>query len=123
LLSTILHSYLLKLYLLMTIKFDLQLISLMIGNNDFCSEMCWIPSPWSILERHKTDLLQVLRTLRDNLPRTFVALIPPPHLKNLIDSLGRSSFNCYLTTNIFCSCMFGLTFQRFKPIYYDIIRR
>jgi len=52
----------------MTIKFDLQLISLMIENNDFCSEMCWIPSAWSILERHKADLLQVFQTLRDNLP-------------------------------------------------------
>jgi len=94
---------------LITIKFDLQLISLMIGSNDFCVEMCWIPSPWSILESHKADLLQVLRTLRDNLPRTFVALIPPPHLKSLVDSRkGRSSFSCFVTTNFECSCLFGL---------------
>ncbi|XP_077262344.1 phospholipase B1, membrane-associated isoform X2 [Temnothorax americanus] len=101
-----------------------KFISLMIGSNDFCTEICWIPSPWSILETHKTDLLQALRTLRDNLPRTFVALIPPPHLKALVKTReGRPSLNCFLTTEVECSCMFGLTFQRFRSMYYDIMRQ
>ncbi|XP_018359808.1 PREDICTED: phospholipase B1, membrane-associated-like isoform X1 [Trachymyrmex cornetzi] len=99
-----------------------KLISLMIGANDFCNEICWTSSPWSILENHKVDLLQVLRILRDNLPRTFVALIPPPHLKNLVDTRkGRPSFKCFVTTDIECSCMFGLAFQRYKSMYYDIM--
>ncbi|KAG5328800.1 PLB1 Phospholipase, partial [Acromyrmex heyeri] len=101
-----------------------KLISLMIGANDFCNEMCWISSPWSILENHKVDLLQVLRILRDNLPRTFVALIPPPHLKNLVDTRkGRPSFQCFVTTDVECSCLFGLRFQRYKSMYYDIMRQ
>lgn len=96
----------------------------MIGDNDFCTELCWVPSPWSTLERHKTDLLQVLRTLRDNLPRTFVALIPPPNLKALVDSRkGRPLLNCFLTTDFECSCMFGLVFRRFRPMYYEIMQR
>ncbi|TGZ38865.1 phospholipase B1, membrane-associated-like [Temnothorax longispinosus] len=101
-----------------------KFISLMIGSNDFCSELCWIPSPWSILETHKTDLLQALRTLRDNLPRTFVALIPPPHLKTLVKTReGRPSLNCFITTDVECSCMFGLAFRRFRSMYYDIMRQ
>ncbi|XP_071636930.1 phospholipase B1, membrane-associated-like isoform X1 [Temnothorax longispinosus] len=109
-------------------RIDLQkhwkFISLMIGCNDFCSEMCWIPSPWSVLETHKTDLLQALRTLRDNLPRTFVALLPPPHLKAIVETRERRpSLNCFLAPKVLCSCMFGLTFQRFRSTYYDIMRQ
>ncbi|XP_011637054.1 phospholipase B1, membrane-associated-like [Pogonomyrmex barbatus] len=109
-------------------RIDLQkhwkFISIMIGANDFCTEICWVSSPWSILEKHKADLLQVLRTLRDNLPRTFVALIQPPNLKALVDTRkGRSSFNCFIMTDFECSCLFGLSFRRFRPMYYDIMRR
>ncbi|XP_011161176.1 phospholipase B1, membrane-associated [Solenopsis invicta] len=100
-----------------------KFISLMIGANDFCNEICWTSSPWSILKDHKVELLQVLRTLRDNLPRTFVALIPPPHLKALVDSRrkARSSFTCFLTTDFECPCLFGLSFRRFRSMYYNII--
>ncbi|XP_025992478.2 phospholipase B1, membrane-associated isoform X1 [Solenopsis invicta] len=107
-------------------RIDLQkhwkFVSLMIGSNDFCSKICWVSSPWSTLETHKTDLLKVLRTLRDNLPRTFVALILPPHLKALVDTRkGRSTFTCFVTTDIECSCLFGSSFRRFKPLYYNIM--
>ncbi|XP_071637871.1 phospholipase B1, membrane-associated-like [Temnothorax longispinosus] len=109
-------------------RIDLQkhwkFISLMIGSNDFCSKICWIPSPWSVLETHKTDLLQALRTLRDNLPRTFVALLPPPHLKAMVEIREeKPSLNCFLGTKFVCSCMFGLTSWRFRSMYYDIIQQ
>ncbi|XP_012219356.1 phospholipase B1, membrane-associated [Linepithema humile] len=109
-------------------RIDLQkhwkFISLMIGSNDFCTELCWVPSPWSVLEKHKADLLQVLRTLRDNLPRTFVALIPPPHLKALLKAAkDRRSLSCFLTTDLECSCLFGLAFQKSIPLYYEIMTR
>ncbi|XP_014485906.1 PREDICTED: phospholipase B1, membrane-associated-like isoform X2 [Dinoponera quadriceps] len=101
-----------------------KLISLMIGDNDFCTNICWDSSPWSLLDKHKADLLQALTTLRDNLPRTLVSLIPPPHLKVLIDSRkGRPSFTCDLATDFECSCMFGLRYQSFLPEYYKIMRR
>ncbi|XP_011882065.1 PREDICTED: phospholipase B1, membrane-associated-like isoform X2 [Vollenhovia emeryi] len=100
-----------------------KFISLMIGSNDFCNELCW-DSSRSVLESHKADLLQTLRTLRDNLPRTFVALILPPHLKALVDSRnGRPSFQCFLTTDFECSCLFGLVYRRSRAMYYDIIRQ
>ncbi|XP_039304267.1 phospholipase B1, membrane-associated isoform X3 [Solenopsis invicta] len=106
----------------LTLPNILKFVSLMIGSNDFCSKICWVSSPWSTLETHKTDLLKVLRTLRDNLPRTFVALILPPHLKALVDTRkGRSTFTCFVTTDIECSCLFGSSFRRFKPLYYNIM--
>ncbi|XP_014478847.1 PREDICTED: phospholipase B1, membrane-associated-like isoform X2 [Dinoponera quadriceps] len=101
-----------------------KLISIMIGVNDFCTNICWNSSPSSILDKHKADLIQVLTTLRENLPRTLISLIPPQHMKTLVVSRkGRPSFTCDLMTNIECSCMFGLKYQSFIPKYYNIMRR
>lgn len=49
----------------------------MVGDNDFCSEMCYYKDPEVVLEKHKRDLLSVLRILKVNLPRTIVNIIPP----------------------------------------------
>lgn len=57
------------------------MITFMIGDNDFCSEMCYSDLE-STLKRHKDDLRTVLRLLRDNLPRTIVNVIPPPRKYN-----------------------------------------
>ncbi|XP_076482060.1 phospholipase B1, membrane-associated-like [Bombus vancouverensis nearcticus] len=100
-----------------------KLISLMIGSNDFCINTC-ATSPWSMLNDHKIDLIHTLRILRDNLPRTFVALIPPPHLKELVAAhKGRESLRCYVSSMIECSCMFALQFRDQRPEYYELIER
>ncbi|XP_068986794.1 phospholipase B1, membrane-associated-like isoform X1 [Bombus flavifrons] len=100
-----------------------KLISLMIGSNDFCINTC-ATSPWTMLNDHKIDLIHTLRILRDNLPRTFVALIPPPHLKELVAAhQGKESFLCYLSSMIECSCLFALQFRDHRPEYYKIIER
>lgn len=102
----------------------MQLISIFIGHNDFCSEICAVPSPWSIVENHKIELVKTLRILRDNLPRTFIAIQLPPHLKELVASRkGRNSLKCYVTTLIECSCLFALQFQDRRQEYYKVIRR
>lgn len=50
----------------------------MIGDNDFCSDMCYNDPPEKILENHEKELVTVLRLIRDNLPRTFFSLIITP---------------------------------------------
>lgn len=55
-----------------------QLITLMIGDNDFCSDICYRSDLRAVLRDHREDLMEALRILRDNLPRTIVNLIPPP---------------------------------------------
>ncbi|XP_076248166.1 phospholipase B1, membrane-associated [Calliopsis andreniformis] len=106
------------------IKKHWKLVSMMIGSNDFCNDMCSRPSPWSILEDHRLDLVKTLRILRDNLPRTFVSLHVPPHLETLVDTRkGRSSLQCYMTTIVECFCLFALQFQERLLEYYEIIRR
>lgn len=67
------------------------MITVFIGHNDFCSVNCYKNgfNPKKILKEHKEDMLEILRILRDNLPRTLVNIIPPfrkftPSLSTLI---------------------------------------
>ncbi|XP_008210181.2 phospholipase B1, membrane-associated [Nasonia vitripennis] len=102
------------------VKKHWKMITLMIGANDFCTEMCYLPEASMTLSNHKNDLLQVLRLLRDELPRTFVSIVPPPHLQQLVEITGRSSL-CELTVNFECSCLFGLVYRSQRQKYYDIM--
>lgn len=94
----------------------------MIGANDFCSEMCYLPSPWSIVKNHREDLLETLRIIRDNLPRTLVNIIPPPHLKTLFDIKNKPPI-CEITNSFSCPCIFGLRWRNQHDVFYKIMTR
>ncbi|XP_026669920.1 phospholipase B1, membrane-associated-like isoform X2 [Ceratina calcarata] len=104
------------------LKHHWKLITLFIGNNDICSVMCSLPSPRSIVEMHKKNLIKTLRILRNNLPRTFVAIQSMPHLEivNEIEE-GRLSLLIYLIKNVYCSCLFGEQYKDQRPEFYDMI--
>lgn len=55
-----------------------KMITLMIGGNDFCAEICYMATPEKILEYHEKNIVSALRTFRDYLPRTFVNLAASP---------------------------------------------
>lgn len=55
-----------------------KLVTILIGPNDFCLDFCYQKNPERSVMKHKQELLQTLRTLRDHLPRTFVNLVTPP---------------------------------------------
>lgn len=50
----------------------------MVGDNDFCSDMCYTNPPEKVLKTHEQELVTVLRLIRDSLPRTFFNLIITP---------------------------------------------
>lgn len=50
----------------------------MIGGNDFCIDICYKNNTEQILNDHRKDLIEILRLLRDHLPRTIVNIVPPP---------------------------------------------
>lgn len=103
------------------IKKHWKFISLLIGANDFCTNICTVP-PWSILEEHRIDLINTFRILRDNLPRTLVSLVIVPHLKEfVVTRKGRNSLKCYMMTTFECSCLFALQFRDQREEYYEII--
>ncbi|XP_065072458.1 phospholipase B1, membrane-associated-like [Ochlerotatus camptorhynchus] len=54
------------------VKNHWKLITILIGDNDFCSNMCYLKNPEQILTNHEHNLISTLRILRDYLPRTMV---------------------------------------------------
>lgn len=55
-----------------------KLITLLIGANDFCSDICYYGTAEVVLKLHEKHLLAALRTIRDNLPRTIVNVVSAP---------------------------------------------
>ncbi|XP_063983894.1 phospholipase B1, membrane-associated-like [Diachasmimorpha longicaudata] len=102
------------------IKNHWKLVSLFNGANDFCSDMCWNPSPQDTVKNHKTDLIKVLRTLRDNLPRTLVSIVSAPHIRPVKEQKGRSRL-CKLTFVAECSCLTGRQWRDQLQEFYDIM--
>ncbi|XP_028131370.1 phospholipase B1, membrane-associated-like isoform X3 [Diabrotica virgifera virgifera] len=69
------------------VKNHWKMITLMIGDNDFCSEVCLSNSYYKAIQKHKEDLYKVLRYLKDNLARTIVNVVPPPIANGLWNSI------------------------------------
>lgn len=59
-------------------KHHWKLITLLIGANDFCSDICYYDTPEVVPKLHEKHLLSALRTIRDNLPRTMVNVVSAP---------------------------------------------
>lgn len=64
-----------------------KLITILIGGNDFCANICYTNPPEKTLMYHEKNILSALRTFRDYLPRTFVNLVASP---SKFDSYRRS---------------------------------
>lgn len=52
----------------------------MIGANDFCVDICYLPQERikKSAETHRRELMRALDYLQDNLPRTLVNLVIAP---------------------------------------------
>lgn len=96
-----------------------KLITLLIGPNDFCSDMCYQQNPELIVDYHENDLLKALRTIRENLPRTMVNVVITPSMKVLLDLKGRP-YECVSIHVVECPCMFATRFRSQRKIYLKI---
>lgn len=77
-----------------------KLITILIGPNDFCSDFCYLSNPETSVENHRRELIETLRTLRDNLPRTIVNVVTPPsklHLYMALEHFFKCDFICNLS--------------------------
>lgn len=54
------------------------MITILVGSNDFCSDMCYRRSPESLPDQHRQDLKDALRILKKHLPRTLVNIALQP---------------------------------------------
>ncbi|XP_037036189.1 phospholipase B1, membrane-associated-like [Bradysia coprophila] len=99
-----------------------KLITLLIGPNDFCQNLCVTNNPEKIVGYHEKDLIIALRILRDNLPRTMVNIIITPNLK-MIKKFRATPLECHATHRFECPCLFGFRYESKLKRYYDIMER
>lgn len=71
---------------------DWKMVTILIGPNDFCLDFCYLQNPEKSVKNHRQELIDTLRTLRDNLPRTIVNVVTPPC--KLDDHFGAGDMNC-----------------------------
>ncbi|KAE8750863.1 hypothetical protein FOCC_FOCC002291 [Frankliniella occidentalis] len=92
---------------------DWKVITILVGSNDFCSDMCFRKDPESLPEQHRQDLRESLRILKKHLPRTFVNLVTQPDLGRILTTMKNTSPFCELLRRFACSCLYG---EPTKPI-------
>ncbi|XP_075215345.1 phospholipase B1, membrane-associated-like [Lycorma delicatula] len=98
---------------------DWKLITVMMGSNDFCFDMCYGDFK-SAPERHRKDLRKLLNYLRDNLPRTLVNLVISPNLR-IVMNFKRLKRVCEVTRLGLCPCLFGERFRRQRPQFLPVM--
>lgn len=54
-----------------------KVITLMIGSNDFCLDICYYDNQDKLLDDARRNMIHVLRIIRENLPRTLVNVVIP----------------------------------------------
>lgn len=54
-----------------------KVVTMMIGSNDFCLDICYFNNQDKLIEVARSNMIRVLRILRENLPRTLVNLVVP----------------------------------------------
>nr|XP_023012795.1 phospholipase B1, membrane-associated-like [Leptinotarsa decemlineata]XP_023012796.1 phospholipase B1, membrane-associated-like [Leptinotarsa decemlineata] len=99
-----------------------KLITHMIGANDFSTEICYYKNPYDVLEKHRQDLIKVLRTFRDNLPRTIVIVLPPPNLEEITRWNDLSPI-CVVSHSFFSPCIKGVAFKKKQKMFFDIMKK
>ncbi|KAK3918837.1 Phospholipase B1, membrane-associated [Frankliniella fusca] len=86
---------------------DWKLVTILVGSNDICSDVCFRRDPESLPEQHRQDLKEALRILKKNLPRTFVNLVLQPNLGQILPTMKKTSVSCEMIRRIACSCLYG----------------
>ncbi|XP_063239221.1 phospholipase B1, membrane-associated-like [Bacillus rossius redtenbacheri] len=109
---------------------DWKLVTIFMGSNDFCYEICNFKAS-EVLKNHRADLEMTLDYLRDNLPRSFVAVIPSPDLSSFVGVKGKA-LQCELRNQIACPCLLGKNFlsrkkefaqtmKQFRQVQYQVV--
>ncbi|XP_055384985.1 phospholipase B1, membrane-associated-like [Condylostylus longicornis] len=82
-----------------------KMITIFIGNNDFCSDSCHYESYEKWVDLHEKELIKTLRYLRDHVPRLIVNVVGLPDYTNLF-KITNSPIRCYVIYRAGCHCLF-----------------
>ncbi|XP_049939390.1 phospholipase B1, membrane-associated-like [Schistocerca serialis cubense] len=99
-----------------------KMVTILIGGNDFCIDMCYEGKAAGAVESHRRELMETLDYLRANLPRTIVNLVVAPHLRILVEAEDMPG-RCWLTHHVECPCLMGSRFLAQRQQFFDIMSR
>lgn len=92
-------------------KKDWKMVTLCIGGNDFCTFVCSMKDPESLPRKHKRSILNAIRYLRDNMPRTYVNIVSTPPVDVVVSMLNKPD-RCARMHHIECSCWIGRLYNQ-----------
>ncbi|XP_055317714.1 phospholipase B1, membrane-associated-like [Sitodiplosis mosellana] len=102
-----------------------KLVTITVGVNDFCLDVCQQNiSPRRISRRQEDNLIKTLRIIRDTMPRTFVNLVAEP-LTSLIISMDvilSLPFPCRIGRSVLCSCLEGIRHSQARDLYLALLQ-
>ncbi|KFB43209.1 AGAP006395-PA-like protein [Anopheles sinensis] len=91
-----------------------KLITILMGHNDFCSRVCYLPKPEKALYYHERNLIQTLRILRKYLPRTMVNIVGTINV-NILKTFRPRPAQCVTLHRLESSCVFSGQFAHMQP--------
>ncbi|XP_017115192.1 phospholipase B1, membrane-associated [Drosophila elegans] len=82
-----------------------KLLTVYVGNNDICSDLCHWDSPQTFLDQHARDLRQAFRLLRDHVPRLLINLIVVPNIPHVLSTMTQVPLQCFVVHRVGCHCL------------------
>lgn len=81
-----------------------KLLSIQVGANDLCSELCSWPDPEAFLRMLAHQLRDTFRILKRHVPRLLINFIVLPDIDELLSLLAKVPAKCAERVPYFCSC-------------------
>ncbi|VVC30184.1 Hypothetical protein CINCED_3A016076 [Cinara cedri] len=100
---------------------DWKLISIMMGSNTFCLELCY-EDYTTYAEKHRQELLKALLYIKENLPRTIVNLVLSPNLEIIVNFTNLPPI-CILINIMECPCLFATQYKHRLSDYIDVMNK
>lgn len=94
-----------------------KLLSIFVGMNDICFELCLWDDTEAFLRLQRQQLYRTFRLLRENVPRLLINWIMMPSVSDFQRVF--KNFPSYCRTNLICSCLTSA----FLPHYPDVLHR
>uniref|UniRef100_A0A1A9Z5W9 Phospholipase B1, membrane-associated n=1 Tax=Glossina pallidipes TaxID=7398 RepID=A0A1A9Z5W9_GLOPL len=81
-----------------------KMITLFIGSNDLCSDVCSYSNPMDAIDFHEANMLKTFRYLRENVPRLLLNVVPALNL-SLLTEFKNLPPPCYTSLTVACPCI------------------
>ncbi|XP_068151529.1 phospholipase B1, membrane-associated [Drosophila tropicalis] len=82
-----------------------KLLTVFVGNNDICTDLCHWDNPQDLLDQHAKDLQRAFRLLRDNVPRLLINVIVVPNIMLALSTLKQVPLQCFAVHRVGCHCL------------------